>query len=47
MKTVGLYLLRQRLNIQAKMEYKLNFVLGNLATVLGQVSGIALIWILF
>ena len=44
---VRLFLRRQTLNVQAQMEYKLDFVLGNSATILGQTAGIAFVWILF
>lgn len=34
-------------NIQGQMEYKFNFVLGNITTILGQVTGIAFVWVIF
>lgn len=34
-------------NVQSKMEYKLDFLLGNLATILGQIVGIAFVWVIF
>ena len=37
----------QSQNIQSKMEYKFDFVLGNITTVLGQVIGIAFVWVIF
>ena len=44
---IRLYLLRQVLNLQAGLEYKLDFVIGNAATITGQVTGIAFIWVIF
>ncbi len=42
-----LYALYFSRNIQGKMEYKLDFLLGNLASILGQIVGIAFVWVLF
>ena len=47
MRYIKLYILYFSRNIQGKMEYKLDFFLGNLATILGQVVGIAFVWVIF
>ena len=33
--------------IQSQIEYKSSFIIGNIATILGQVTGIAFVWVLF
>ena len=42
-----LYFILLSQNIQSKMEYKLDFVLGNVTALLGQVIGIAFVWVIF
>jgi ABC-2 type transport system permease protein len=42
-----LYWLIWSQNIQAQMEYKFDFILGNIAAILGQVVGIAFVWVIF
>ncbi|MXZ09337.1 MAG: hypothetical protein F4Y79_07800 [Gemmatimonadetes bacterium] len=34
-------------NFQVQMEYKFDFIFGNITTVLGQVVGIAFVWVIF
>ncbi len=42
-----LYRLLWLQGIQSQMEYKLNFILGNTTTILGQITGIAFVWVIF
>ncbi len=42
-----IYLLRVAQNVQAQAEYRLDFVIGNLATVLRQAVGLAFVWVIF
>jgi ABC-2 type transport system permease protein len=47
LRNIKIYCLYFSSNIQGKMEYKLDFLLGNLASILGQIIGIAFVWVLF
>ena len=47
LKYLKLYWLMWLQGIQSQMEYKFNFILGNLTTILGQVTGIAFVWVIF
>jgi ABC-2 type transport system permease protein len=42
-----LYFMIWSQNLQSQMEYKTDFILGNIAAILGQVVGIAFVWIIF
>ncbi len=44
---IRLYWIMWIQGIQAQIEYKSSFIIGNVATILGQVTGIALVWVLF
>lgn len=44
---IKVYFLMMSQNLQASMEYKLDFFIGNLTTVLRQVVGISFIWVIF
>lgn len=46
-KYISLFILRMKQNLQAKIEYKFDFLLGNIATIIGQIGGIAFIWVIF
>lgn len=42
-----LYLILFSQNLQSQMEYKLDFILGTITTILGQIVGIAFVWVIF
>ncbi|MBN1992421.1 MAG: ABC-2 family transporter protein [Anaerolineae bacterium] len=42
-----LYVRLWALSVQAQMEYKVDFILGNVTTILGQVVGLAFVWVIF
>lgn len=44
---IRLYATMQAQNLQTRMEYKLDFLLGNVAAVLGQGVGIGFVWVIF
>ncbi len=44
---VRLYWMMWLQGIQSQMEYKSSFIIGTIATILGQVTGIAFVWVLF
>ena len=47
MRYIKLYFISWSQSLQAQMEYKLDFMVGNLATILGQIVGIAFVWVIF
>ncbi|MFC1975212.1 ABC transporter permease [Chloroflexota bacterium] len=44
---IKLYFMRWAQGVQAQMEYKVDFILGNITTILGQIVGIAFVWVIF
>lgn len=44
---IKLYVMLWAQSVQAQMEYKVDFILGNVTTILGQVVGIAFVWVIF
>ena len=44
---IRLYIFRQSLNLRADLEYKVNVIVANLASILGQIVGIAFVWVIF